>query len=93
MYRCEICNKIVEPRTRCQKIVVKTRATEYPSRPKANKLRVGRKNKHFDDPGGAGYEIAKEALACRQCAQEHEVKVRAAEEAGDYGDEEELTTF
>ncbi|MEM1416654.1 MAG: hypothetical protein AAGH15_17210 [Myxococcota bacterium] len=46
--------------------------TEYPSRPKANKLRVGRKTRLFDDPGGAGYEIANEVLSCPQCAMDYE---------------------
>jgi hypothetical protein len=26
--------------------------------------------KQFDDPGGTGYEIAQEVLACRACAAE-----------------------
>lgn len=26
------------------------------------------KTKHFDDPGGAGFEIAREVLACARCA-------------------------
>jgi len=53
-------------------VVVESRPTEYPSRPKAHSQRVGRKAKHFDDPGGAGYEIAKEVIACRACSDKHE---------------------
>lgn len=78
MYNCELSKHVPElgdcrtptvaAGTPAIKVVVATRPTEYPSRPKAHKLRVGRRMKHFDDPGGAGYEIAKEVLACRQCA-------------------------
>ena len=78
MYNCELAKHVPElgdrkphtvpAGTPAIKVVVATRPTEYPSRPKANKLRIGRRMKHFDDPGGAGYEIAKEVLACRQCA-------------------------
>ena len=44
------------------------------------RLRVGRKARVADDPGGAGYEIAKEARACIKCAHDYEA-IRAA--AGD----------
>jgi len=96
MFRCELCEhvpefagrgpKVLPPRTRANKVPIKLRATEYPSRPKANKLRIGRKMKTFDDPGGAGYEIAKEVLACAECAREYEAmrERRAAE--GEYDD-------
>ena len=82
MFKCELCEHVPEfkgrgpkvqpPRTRAFKVPIKLRATEYPSRPKAHRQRVGRKIKHSDDPGGAGYEIAREALACEQCAREFE---------------------
>ena len=85
MYRCELCNSVQPPRTRCVKIAVESRPAEYPSRAKAHKMRIGRKLKHFDDPGGAGYEIAKEALACPKCAEEFLAK-RQQEEAALYGE-------
>ena len=79
MFRCELCDyvpdghctpsRIIPAGTAAIKVAVAFRATEYPSRPKANKLRIGRKAKRFDDPGGAGYEIEKEVLACASCAQ------------------------
>lgn len=84
MYKCELCNKVQPPRTRSNRVVVEARPTEYPSRPKANRQRSGRKSRLFDDPGGAGYEIGKEAVACPACASEHEVK-RAADEAAGTG--------
>jgi len=78
MFRCELCAHVPElkgegpkvwpPRTRCVIVPLEYRATEYPSRPKAQSLRVGRKRKSLDDPGGAGWEIAKEVRACRDCA-------------------------
>ena len=74
MYRCELCDMVMPARTPSVRVTTETRPTEYPSRPKANKLRIGRKAKHFDDPGGAGYEIAKEAVACPRCAADHEAK-------------------
>jgi len=79
MFRCELCDyvpeghctksRIIPAGTAAIKVAVAFRATEYPSRPKANKLRIGRKSKRFDDPGGAGYEIEKEVLSCASCAQ------------------------
>ncbi len=86
MYRCQLCNVVQPPRTRAIRVTVESRPTEYPSRPKANRLRVGRKWKQFDDPGGAGFEIAKEAVACPTCAAAHEEKRLADEAAGIYAD-------
>ncbi len=60
------------------KVAVAFRATEYPSRTKANKQRIKRKVKRFDDPGGAGYEIAKEVLSCEGCAAAYADKQSAA---------------
>lgn len=80
MYRCELSQSVPEfegrkphvvpAGTLAVKVTIRTRPTEYPSRPKANNLRIGRRMKQFDDPGGAGYEIAQEVLACRACAAE-----------------------
>jgi hypothetical protein len=69
MYRCELCNRVSRPGERASKVVIERRPTEYPSRGKAQRQRTGRKAKLQDDPGGAGYEIAKEALACPACAE------------------------
>lgn len=80
MYRCELCNTIVPAGVRANRVVVETRPAEYPSRPKAHSQRVGRKVKNFDDPGGAGYEIAKEAFACKTCAERHEREQAEADE-------------
>ena len=71
MYRCHFCKTVSQPNTLANRVVLETRPTEYPSRPKAQRRRIGRKIKTFDDPGGAGYEIAREVLSCRSCAERH----------------------
>jgi hypothetical protein len=81
MYRCQICNVVAPPGTPAERVVIETRAAEYPSRPKAQHHRVGRKMKFADDPGGAGYEIARESVACPACAAEQRAKTAAAEAA------------
>jgi hypothetical protein len=62
------------------KVVLERRPAEYPSRSKAQRARSARRSKFQDDPGGAGYEIAKEVIVCVACGQEHQAK-EAAEQA------------
>ena len=81
MYRCELCNRVSRPGERATKVVIERRPAEYPSRGKAQRARSGRRSKFQDDPGGAGYEIAKEAMACATCAQEQLAKEAAQAEA------------
>ena len=81
MYRCQLCNRVSLPGERATKVVLERRPTEYPSRSKAQKAKTGRRSKYQDDPGGAGYEIAKEAIACATCAQEQRAKEAAQSEA------------
>lgn len=69
MYRCHFCKTVSNSNTPANRVVIETRPAEYPSRAKAQKRRIGRKIKSFDDPGGAGYEIAKEVFACGPCAE------------------------
>lgn len=71
MYRCHFCKTVSPSTTLANRVVLETRPAEYPSRAKAQRRRIGRKLKNFDDPGGAGYEIAKEVLACRACAERY----------------------
>ena len=84
MNRCKVCNRVSRPGERAQKVVTERRAAEYPSRGKAQKGRPGSRSKFQDDPGGAGYEIAKEAVMCATCAQEQLAK-EAAQEAESVG--------
>ncbi|MGB5696365.1 MAG: hypothetical protein WBM46_11975 [Polyangiales bacterium] len=79
MYRCELCNRVSRPGERATKIVLERRPTEYPSRGKAQRAPTGRRSKAHEDPGGAGYEIAKEAMVCPACAQDHLAKEAARE--------------
>lgn len=81
MFRCQLCNSVIPPRTPSVRVTIESRPAEYPSRPKAQVQRAGRRARRFDDPGGAGYEIAKEAVACAACAAKFEAERRAEEEA------------
>jgi hypothetical protein len=73
MFRCELCSRVVPPRTPAQHVVLESRSKVYPLRVKANRLvRRPPKGKPLvvftSDPGGTGREIVKEAIACPECA-------------------------
>jgi hypothetical protein len=73
MFRCQLCGVAVGPRVRAARIIVKRRVKQYPFRKEANTVyrpdRDGKmKEKKIDDPGGTGWEIAREARACPACA-------------------------
>lgn len=55
MYICDICNIVVGPNIPSNTVILETRDVTYPARPKDG------------DPGGVGYEIAKEARVCEPC--------------------------
>jgi hypothetical protein len=68
MFRCQLCQCVVPPRTPCQHVVVKRRSKEYPYRSRANTfVRTNepgkRKEYHTDDPGGGGQEAVQEVIA------------------------------
>ena len=84
MYRCKLCNRVSRPGERATKVVLERRPAEYPSRGKAQKGSSERRSKAQDDPGGAGYEIAKECIACAPCAEAFLAK-EAAQEAESLG--------
>lgn len=67
MYKCNICNKVVPPKTRCHKLTINKRDKTYPYRPKANSSLGGRKQDRASDKGGAGWEIRKEINCCPEC--------------------------
>ena len=71
MFRCELCDRVSLPGERQIKVVVERRPTEYPSRGKAQRSRAGRRDKFRDDPGGAGYEIVREKIACAACIDDY----------------------
>ena len=73
MFRCQLCQCIVPPRTPCQRLVLNWRSMEYPYRARANTFvrtdeKGKRKEYHSDDPGGKGQEAAKEVIVCPTCA-------------------------
>jgi hypothetical protein len=69
MYRCALCNTVVPPHTPSFRIVTEQRAVTYPYRAEANReIRKGRERIKPDDPGGRGLEIAREVIACPDCA-------------------------
>ena len=68
MYKCQMCQRTIPPRTRAHRIVVETRPRQYPFRPKANRVIVDGREKFVDDPGGEGWEIVREAIVCPECA-------------------------
>jgi hypothetical protein len=75
MYRCQLCGTIAPSRTPCHKVVVERRAKRYPMREGVFRVvehsKEGRKRVVLkDDPGGEGFEIVREAIACPRCAAE-----------------------
>jgi hypothetical protein len=73
MYRCHFCNRSVAPRTPARRVILAWRTREYPVRPKAFAKRTKQgKIEYIDDPGGIGWEIAQEVLACASCAGAHQ---------------------
>jgi hypothetical protein len=73
MFRCQLCQCVVPPRTPAQHLVLKRRGKEYPHRPRANTfVRTNaegkRKEYQTDDPGGEGQEVVQEVLVCHFCA-------------------------
>ena len=78
MFKCQNCQKLVPPRTKCCKVVAIKRRKEYAYRSKVNpgyyynnKEQLVRSDKwkdRTDDKGGIGIEAAKELLVCPECA-------------------------
>ena len=73
MFRCQICGRVVPPRTPAVRLVLATRSRRYPSRLKVHRvIRLSETNKRkvvfLDDPGGQGQEVSREVLACPDCA-------------------------
>jgi hypothetical protein len=73
MFRCQLCGKLVLPRTSAQGLVVRKRVKKYPFRLEANRVvrlteNGKRKERLVDDPGGLGSEIVRELMICPGCA-------------------------
>ena len=69
MFVCQLCGSHVAPRIPAHRVVLEWRAKHYPPRDYRLK-RIGR-SALVRDRGGAGYQIAREALACPDCAQRY----------------------
>ena len=72
MFQCDVCGSVAPPNTRCNRLVVETRAADYPRRDRGyrkprKRLRQG-KDKWIPDPGGRGTQIVREIRACDVCA-------------------------
>jgi hypothetical protein len=77
MYTCQICGAPSESGKSAQRVTLETRVRKYPKRedvhlvPTHKKKKPRKKENEFiDDPGGIGFEIAREALVCSRCAAE-----------------------
>jgi hypothetical protein len=73
MFVCKLCGGVVPPRTPAALVVIHRRTKQHPFRAEANVFyRPDNKGKVkevvTDDPGGVGWEIAREVLACPECA-------------------------
>ncbi|HJZ55958.1 MAG TPA: hypothetical protein VKE74_13395 [Gemmataceae bacterium] len=73
MFNCGLCGGTTLPRTPAARVVVRRREKQYPYRHAANVFfrpaSDGKvKERKTDDPGGVGWEIAREVLACPDCA-------------------------
>ncbi len=68
MFRCHFCATSAPARVKATHLPVETRARTYVPRSQAHPFTRDGKLKHNDDPGGAGYEIVREVLACPSCA-------------------------
>lgn len=70
MYLCQICHTVTPPRTRRHLLPI-TRPARYPERAQVYFFLCDGKRYARDDPGGVGWEIEREIVACPDCAAKH----------------------
>jgi hypothetical protein len=75
MFRCEACEGVFGPGVASEKVPVERRQMTYPERLDVNHVPKKKKQPRedgklgpADDPGGSGWEIVREAVVCRACA-------------------------
>jgi hypothetical protein len=70
MFVCEICNRVSEAGESATKVVVATRAVDYPFRERIywRPPEPGQRGHWDPDPGGNGRETVRELTACTACA-------------------------
>ena len=76
MFRCQICQTVVPPKTATQKLVVKSRPKEYAARGSDPRERRFRSRfappvRQQYDKGGEGTEIVQELSVCPECARKY----------------------
>jgi len=85
MFVCTFCRNVVPPKTTCKKVVTSWRVCHYPERKADPRKGIvihrpiayidekgKRRYRYPSDPGGNGYEIAREVPACPKCFAYHE---------------------
>lgn len=85
MYRCQICGAVVPEGIPANNVVLETRPRVYPFRPKVFlKKRTEQKRRrrkpdpdkdYVDDPGGTGFEIVRQVMACKACAEQSRARM------------------
>lgn len=73
MFKCQVCERGVDPGVASAKLTVERRPRTYPLRWNVNPAPKGFRRVEgqlacVDDPGGQGREIVREVVACRSCA-------------------------
>lgn len=76
MFNCDNCNKTVQPKMKCSRVVVSTREKVYPFRSGVNRVASWKEDKadkinSSNDNGGNGFETVKEIKMCHSCFSEH----------------------
>lgn len=69
MFICQICGKPSKPGEKCHFIIAKRKLITHPFRSSVHKMKnleTGR-SEYKEDPGGKGFQIAKELKACGSC--------------------------
>ncbi|MBX3469862.1 MAG: hypothetical protein KF878_23555 [Planctomycetes bacterium] len=69
-YRCAISGRVIPPGQPAVRVVLAVRPVTHAPRPGACRRRVTRKWRRVDDPGGEGYQIAREVLVSPEVARE-----------------------
>lgn len=67
MFRCGKCNQLSQPGEPAVRVVTENRDRTYPYREYAMKKGRGANRKWIADPGGVGFEVAKEELRHDRC--------------------------
>lgn len=67
MFTCTICKRPQPTYTKPTRVISESEAVSYPYRRGANKFWNEGRLEPRDDPGGKGFQIVREELACPEC--------------------------